>query len=138
MYFSRPNSNMLLQFLYHIQFLCDTIFLNVILMNLVLLSRHQYVLIMAEAINYILNIVWVWKLTTTKTEGMLSPIRESQTVQSETCTDKYWQYVLHEEHCFVCGEPNCVVISFKCCVLFLVGFLCKRIVYLFSSCQGSV
>jgi len=84
MYFSTLNSNMLLELLLHTQFLCDRIFLNAILANLHFLTRHQYVLNTAEALYYISNIVWVWKLNQNK--GSIgkhaSPITDSQTVQS--------------------------------------------------------
>ena len=56
MYFSMVNSNILLQVLSHPQFLCDRIFFNAILANLAFLSRYQYILNMAEALCYTLNI----------------------------------------------------------------------------------
>ena len=57
-YFTTLNSNVLLELYYHLHVLCDGIFFNAILANLVYLSRYQHVLNMAEAPYYILNTVW--------------------------------------------------------------------------------
>ena len=67
MYFSTLNSSILLELLCHPQFLCDIIFLNVILAKFVSLSRYQYVLNMAEVLYFILNIEWAWKRNHNKT-----------------------------------------------------------------------
>ena len=67
MYFSTLNSSILLELLCHPQFLCDIIFLNVILAKFVSLSRYQYVLNMAEVLYFILNIEWAWKRNHHKT-----------------------------------------------------------------------
>ena len=58
MYFSTLNTSMLLELLYHHQFSCDIFIENLILANLVSLSRYYHVLNMAEALYCILNIVW--------------------------------------------------------------------------------
>jgi len=42
---------------------------------------------MAEALSYIINIVWAWKLTNNKDGKDVSPITDSQTVQAQACTD---------------------------------------------------
>jgi len=42
---------------------------------------------MAEALYYILNIVWLLKLNHNKDSRHVGPITGSQTVQAQTCTD---------------------------------------------------
>jgi len=42
---------------------------------------------MAEALNYILNTVWAWKLNHDKDSRHVSPITDSQTV---TISDMHW------------------------------------------------
>jgi len=62
-------------------------FLKCCLANLVVLSRYQYVLNAAQALYYILNTTWEWKLDHNKDSRHVSPMRDSQTVQAQTCTD---------------------------------------------------
>ena len=51
------------------------------------MSHYQYVLNIAEARYYILNIAWAWKLNHNKDSRHESPITDSQTVQAQICID---------------------------------------------------
>jgi len=42
---------------------------------------------MAEALYYIFNIVWAWKLNHNKNSKNVSPITHSQTAHAQICTD---------------------------------------------------
>ena len=48
---------------------------------------YQYIINMAEAHYYILNIAWACKLNHKKDSRHVSPITDSQTVQAQICTD---------------------------------------------------
>lgn len=56
------------------------------------LSCYQHILNMAQATYYILNIEWAWKFNHSKDSRHVSPIRDSQTVQAQTCTALLWTW----------------------------------------------
>jgi hypothetical protein len=51
------------------------------------LYLYQFVLNMAEALHYISNTVWTWKLHHNTNSRHVSPNTDSQTVQALKCTD---------------------------------------------------
>jgi len=68
-YFFTLNSDMLLELFYHPQFMCD-IFLKCNFSEFNYLPLYRYVLNKAEALHYILNIMGLENLITTKTASM--------------------------------------------------------------------
>ena len=53
------------------------------------LSCCQDVLDMVEALHYMLNVVWICKLNHDKDSRHVSPIKDSQAVRAQTCTDTF-------------------------------------------------
>jgi len=77
------------------------------------LSHYQYVLDIAEARCYILNTVWAWEFNHNKDSRHVSPITDSQTLQTQIRTDTSGDET--KERCTTSGVPDFVMISCKCC-----------------------
>ena len=84
MCFSKLNSNMLLELLYHPQFLCERIFLKRNFSKFGFFFVTLPVFLYMIVALYILKIVWAWKLNHNKDSRHVSPITDSQTVQAQT------------------------------------------------------
>jgi hypothetical protein len=64
---------------------------STVLCERIFLSRCHCVLNMASVLYYISNIVWAWKHNHNEDSRHVSPIKDSQTVQSQTRTDTMGQ-----------------------------------------------
>jgi hypothetical protein len=132
---------MLLELLYHKQLSCD----NFLKCNFSEISFFFVPLPICFKYGWgtlhILNIVCTWTLNHNKDSKHVSPITDSLTVQTQTCTDRLG----HETHSKFCLRNTALLVV--CCTAlvasvvcsFYWSVLCKRIVFsILSSCQGSV
>ena len=115
MYFSTLKSNMLFELLPlpRVFFLWQNLSLNYNFSEFSFSLCYQYVVNMAEALYYILNIVWTRKLNHNKDSRHVSPITDSQTVQAQTRTDT----LVHETNRKFCLRNTALLVvcrSYEC------------------------